>query len=103
MKVRVLLTAADVIHAWWVPDFGMKKDAIPGFVNEMWFKRRQDRHYRGQCAELCGRDHGFMPIVVEVPLAGRLRQLARRSRQDAQARRTAAAPSRSCTDVLRRR
>ena len=67
-KVRLLLTANDVIHAWWVPDFGMKKDAIPGFVNEIWLN--VDEHktgtYRGQCAELCGRDHGFMPIVVEV-------------------------------------
>jgi cytochrome c oxidase subunit 2 len=67
-KVRLLLTAGDVIHAWWVPDFGMKKDAIPGFVNELWLN--VDEHktgtYRGQCAELCGRDHGFMPIVVEV-------------------------------------
>jgi cytochrome c oxidase subunit 2 len=67
-KVRVLLTAQDVIHAWWVPDFGMKKDAIPGFVNEMWFKVDADKPgtYRGQCAELCGRDHGFMPVVVKV-------------------------------------
>jgi cytochrome c oxidase subunit 2 len=67
-KVRLLLTANDVIHAWWVPDFGMKKDAIPGFVNEMWFKVDEGKagFYRGQCAELCGRDHGFMPIVVEV-------------------------------------
>jgi len=66
VKVRVLLTAGDVIHAWWVPQFGMKKDAIPGFVNEMWFQADQPGVYRGQCAELCGRDHGFMPIVVEV-------------------------------------
>jgi cytochrome c oxidase subunit II len=65
-KVRILLTAGDVIHAWWVPAFGMKKDAIPGFVNEMWFKADQIGTYRGQCAELCGRDHGFMPVVVEV-------------------------------------
>ncbi len=67
-KVRVLLTAQDVIHAWWVPDFGMKKDAIPGFVNEIWFKVDADKAgtYRGQCAELCGRDHGFMPVVVKV-------------------------------------
>ncbi len=65
-KVRILLTAQDVIHAWWVPAFGMKKDAIPGFVNEMWFKVDADKPgtYRGQCVELCGRDHGFMPIVV---------------------------------------
>jgi cytochrome c oxidase subunit 2 len=68
VKVRLLVTAADVIHAWWVPDFGMKKDAIPGFINEMWFKVDPDKTgvYRGQCVELCGRDHGFMPIVVEV-------------------------------------
>jgi cytochrome c oxidase subunit 2 len=65
-KVRILLTSADVIHAWWVPAFGMKKDAIPGFVNELWFKADQTGTYRGQCAELCGRDHGFMPVVVEV-------------------------------------
>lgn len=67
-KVRLLITAADVIHAWWVPDFGMKKDAIPGFVNEMWFNVDEDKTgvYRGQCTELCGRDHAFMPIVVDV-------------------------------------
>ncbi len=67
-KVRFLLTAQDVIHAWWVPEFGMKKDAIPGFVNEIWVQVDADKTgvYRGQCAELCGRDHGFMPIVVEV-------------------------------------
>jgi cytochrome c oxidase subunit 2 len=67
-KIRFLLTAQDVIHAWWVPDFGMKKDAIPGYVNEIWVQVEADKvgTYRGQCAELCGRDHGFMPIVVEV-------------------------------------
>jgi cytochrome c oxidase subunit 2 len=65
-KVRVLITANDVIHAWWVPDFGMKKDAIPGYINELWFRADEPGVYRGQCAELCGRDHGFMPVVVEV-------------------------------------
>lgn len=65
-KVRVLLTARDVIHAWWVPQLGGKKDAIPGFVNEYWFEAEEIGTYRGQCAELCGRDHGFMPVVVEV-------------------------------------
>lgn len=67
-KVRLLLTAQDVIHSWWMPAFGMKKDAIPGFVNELWFKVDKGKTglYRGQCAELCGRDHGFMPIVVKV-------------------------------------
>jgi cytochrome c oxidase subunit II len=66
VKVRVLLTAQDVIHAWWVPAFGMKKDAIPGFVNELWFRADEVGVYRGQCAELCGRDHAFMPVVVDV-------------------------------------
>lgn len=66
-KVRLLLTSADVIHAWWVPDFAVKKDAVPGFINEIWFNVESGNEgvYRGQCAELCGRDHGFMPIVVE--------------------------------------
>ncbi len=65
-KVRVLVTAADVIHNWWVPDFGLKKDAIPGYINELWFRADRVGTYRGQCAELCGRDHGFMPVVVRV-------------------------------------
>lgn len=65
-KVRILLTGNDVIHSWWVPSFGLKKDAIPGFVNEAWFKAEKVGRYTGQCVELCGRDHGFMPIVVEV-------------------------------------
>ncbi|MGH8306355.1 MAG: cytochrome c oxidase subunit II, partial [Steroidobacteraceae bacterium] len=67
IKVRLLITGADVIHSWWVPSFGVKKDAIPGFINEAWFKIDADKPglYRGQCAELCGRDHGFMPIVVD--------------------------------------
>lgn len=65
-KVRLLITANDVIHAWWVPALGVKRDAIPGFVNESWFKAEKEGVYRGQCAELCGKDHGFMPIVVKV-------------------------------------
>jgi cytochrome c oxidase subunit 2 len=67
-KVRLLLTSQDVIHAWWVPDFGAKRSAIPGYVNELWFKVDPGKEgiYRGQCAALCGRDHGFMPIVVDV-------------------------------------
>ncbi len=65
-KVRFLITANDVIHAWWVPEFAVKKDAIPGFINESWTKVNEIGTYRGQCAELCGKDHGFMPIVVEV-------------------------------------
>ncbi len=65
-KVRFLLTAADVIHAWWVPDFGVKKDAVPGFINETWVVVEEPGHYRGACAELCGRNHGYMPIEVIV-------------------------------------
>lgn len=65
-NIRFLLTADDVIHAWWVPDFGWKRDAIPGFVNEAWTNVKEPGTYRGQCAELCGKDHGFMPVVVEV-------------------------------------
>jgi len=64
-KIRFLITANDVIHAWWVPDLAVKKDAIPGFVNEMWAVIDEPVIYRGVCAELCGRDHGFMPVVVE--------------------------------------
>ena len=64
-KIRVLTTAADVIHAWWVPEFGWKRDAIPGFINESWLVVQEPGIYRGQCTELCGKDHGFMPIVVE--------------------------------------
>ncbi len=63
-KVRLLLTAADVIHAWWVPQLGVKQDAVPGFVRDAWFRAEREGVYRGQCAELCGKNHGFMPIVV---------------------------------------
>lgn len=65
-KVRLLVTAADVLHSWWMPAFGVKKDGIPGFINEAWFQADTEGTYRGQCAELCGMDHGFMPIVVRV-------------------------------------
>ena len=65
-KIRLLLTSNDVLHAWWVPELAIKKDAIPGFVNETWFRATQTGVFRGQCAELCGMDHGYMPIVVEV-------------------------------------
>jgi cytochrome c oxidase subunit 2 len=64
-KVRVIITANDVIHSWWVPALGVKQDAIPGFVRDSWFKIDKPGIYRGQCAELCGKEHGFMPIVVE--------------------------------------
>ncbi|WP_339843144.1 cytochrome c oxidase subunit II [uncultured Halopseudomonas sp.] len=64
-KIRFLITSADVIHSWWVPALAVKKDAIPGFVNEAWTRIEEPGIYRGQCTELCGRDHGFMPVVVD--------------------------------------
>ena len=64
-KVRLITTANDVIHSWWMPAFGVKQDAIPGFVRDTWFKVDKPGTYRGQCAELCGKEHGYMPIVVE--------------------------------------
>jgi cytochrome c oxidase subunit 2 len=65
-KVRILATSADVIHDWSVPAFAVKTDAVPGFVRETWFRAEKEGTYRGQCSELCGKDHGFMPVVVEV-------------------------------------
>lgn len=65
-RIRIILTANDVIHAWWVPALGVKQDAIPGFIRDTWFTADKPGIYRGQCAELCGKDHGYMPIVVEV-------------------------------------
>ncbi|HZM34323.1 MAG TPA: cytochrome c oxidase subunit II [Burkholderiales bacterium] len=65
-KVRVIVTAADVIHAWWIPAFGAKQDAIPGFLRDIWFRAEETGTFRGQCTELCGKEHAFMPIVVRV-------------------------------------
>jgi len=65
-KVRILTTAVDVVHSWWMPAFAVKQDAIPGFIRDTWFKATKTGTFRGQCAELCGKDHGFMPIVVKV-------------------------------------
>lgn len=65
-KIRILTTAADVVHSWWVPSFGAKQDAIPGFIRDLWFKPEVTGTFRSQCVELCGKEHGFMPIVVKV-------------------------------------
>ena len=98
-KVRLLVTGADVIHSWWLPAFGVKKDAIPGFVNEAWFRIDKDKAglYRGQCAELCGRDHGFMPIVVDArskeEFAAWLKQKAAAQKQAAAGTDTNAPPA----------
>jgi cytochrome c oxidase subunit 2 len=101
-KVRLVLTSADVIHAWWVPEFGVKQDAIPGFVRDSWFEVRRPGTYRGQCAELCGVGHGYMPVVVEaLPperfaawLAGEKARLAAASQ--------AAAQEQSLAELVRR-
>jgi cytochrome c oxidase subunit 2 len=90
-KVRFLLTSNDVIHGWWVPDIAVKKDAIPGYINEMWAKIDEPGTYRGQCTVLCGRDHGFMPIVIKaVPEAEFQQWLAQEKNAEAGA--TAPAP-----------
>jgi cytochrome c oxidase subunit 2 len=73
-KIRLLLTSNDVIHAWWVPELYVKKDANPGFINEIWFEAMETGIFRGQCTELCGRGHGFMPIVVVVETQERYEQ-----------------------------
>ena len=65
-RIRFVITADDVIHAWWVPALGWKQDAVPGVINEAWTEVSEPGTYRGVCAELCGKDHGFMPIVVKV-------------------------------------
>jgi len=94
-KIRFIITADDVIHAWWVPALGWKSDAIPGIINEQWAEIREPGIYRGQCAELCGKDHGFMPIVVEaVPREEFQRQLAAmKAENDTAARTASAAPA----------
>jgi len=83
VKVRLLITGQDVIHSWWMPALAIKKDAIPGFINEAWFEIDADKTgmYRGQCAELCGRDHGFMPIVIDVRSKSDFEQWLRDARQ----------------------
>jgi cytochrome c oxidase subunit 2 len=81
--VRILVTSSDVVHAWWVPDLAIKKDAVPGFMNEAWFRPAEPGIFRGQCAELCGMDHGYMPIVVEVVEADAWQAWLDRQKQDA--------------------
>jgi cytochrome c oxidase subunit 2 len=96
-KIRLLVTSVDVIHSWWVPDFGVKKDALPGFINEASFTVDADKPgvYRGQCTELCGRDHAYMPVVVRAvspaDFAAWLKQ--QQAQQKQAAAQTAAAPS----------
>jgi cytochrome c oxidase subunit 2 len=98
VKVRFLITAVDVIHAWWVPDFAIKKDAIPGYVNEIWTSIDVPGTYRGVCAELCGRDHGFMPIVVKAVSPTEFKEWLARQKQAGGQQVAAAAPP-AVTDV----
>jgi len=79
-KIKFLITSKDVLHSWWVPELGMKKDAILGYSNSMWAKIDEPGVYRGQCAELCGRGHAFMPIVVEAKKPEEFRQWLKRKR-----------------------
>ena len=91
-KIRFVITADDVIHSWWVPALGWKQDAIPGLINEQWTDIKVPGVYRGQCAELCGKDHGFMPIVVRaVPREQYQQWLAAQKAGDADAARIALA------------
>jgi cytochrome c oxidase subunit II len=91
-KIRILTTANDVIHAFWVPAFGVKQDAIPGFIRDTWFKVEKAGVYRGQCAELCGKEHGFMPIVVRAVEEDEFKAWAEKHKSAAPAA-TAAAPA----------
>ncbi len=84
-RIRFLMTSADVIHNWWVPDFGVKQDANPGFINDAWAYIEKEGTYRGQCAELCGKDHGFMPIVVDVVSKAEYKQWVADKKAEAQA------------------
>lgn len=94
-KVRFLITSNDVIHAWWVPEIAVKKDAIPGYVNEVWTRIDQPGTYRGVCAELCGRDHGYMPIVVKAVSEDEYKTWLAQQKGET----VAAAPAATVTDV----
>jgi len=99
-KVRLLITAADVIHAWWVPDLAVKKDAIPGFINEVWTKIEEPGVYRGQCAELCGRDHGFMPITVVAKSPADYKAWVKAQKADQEAEKVAAGKDWTMSDLM---
>jgi cytochrome c oxidase subunit 2 len=98
-KVRFLLTSADVIHGWWVPDLAVKKDAIPGYINDMWANIKEAGTYRGQCTVLCGRDHGFMPIVVKAVSPQEFEQWLSQQRGGAPAPAAQAAPAAAAAPV----
>jgi cytochrome c oxidase subunit 2 len=103
-KVRVLVTAQDVIHAWYVPALSVKQDAIPGFIRDTWFKAERPGTYRGQCAELCGKEHGFMPIVVEALEPAKYAVWVAEQKKKAQVAAVADAPGKAWTlDELKAR
>lgn len=89
-KVRILLTSTDVIHSWWVPSFGVKRDAVPGYLREMWVNIEKPGTYRGQCAQLCGDGHAFMPIVVEAVAEPQFREWAAQKKAEGSAASAAA-------------
>ena len=101
-KVRVLTTATDVIHSWWVPALAVKQDAIPGYVRDTWFKAEKEGIYRGQCAELCGKDHAFMPIVVEVVSAEKYSQWVGEQKQQMAAAADEGAKTYSLVELMNR-
>ena len=101
-KVRFLFHSNDVIHAWWVPDLAVKQDSIPGFINDSWATIEEPGTYRGQCAELCGKDHGFMPIVVEAVSESEYEQWLADKKAEAAAAASAAEQEWSMQDLIAR-
>jgi cytochrome c oxidase subunit 2 len=101
-KIRFLFHSDDVIHAWWVPELAVKQDSIPGFINDSWALIEEPGTYRGQCAELCGKDHGFMPIVVEAVTESEYEQWLASKRAAAEAAAASAEQEWSMQDLLAR-
>lgn len=101
-KIRFLMHANDVIHSWWVPELAVKQDTIPGFINDTWAYIEEEGTYRGQCAELCGKDHGFMPIVVEAVSEEKYREWVAMKKEAAAAAASAATREWSMEDLVAR-
>ena len=101
-KIRFLFHSDDVIHAWWVPELAVKQDSIPGFINDSWAIIEEPGTYRGQCAELCGKDHGFMPIVVEAVTEPEYREWVAMKKAAAEAAASAASQEWSMDDLVAR-
>lgn len=99
-KIRFLLTSNDVIHSWWVPELAVKKDAIPGFINESWTRITEPGLYRGQCTELCGRNHGFMPVVIKAVSEDDYQTFVASQRADVIAQQQASTQTKSMTELM---